>query len=180
MTRLLVLFTRSPSVTRRFPRHLFEVTRCFGVFSFALSKTSLVLWLSRPCLGRASFVAFPDHFRAGVGGGSPAWCWFWSNFRAGFIALSCLGLFEAGLELSRTMSAAGVVLELSRTISGLVLGLSGLLGVGSLSFDLNLRNFRFNLSKTSFGVLVPFLASFGTSRTISELVSGVSWLIGAV
>ena len=79
------------------------------------------------------------------------------------------------------MSAAGVVLEPSRTISGLVLGLSGLFGVGSLGVGLSVdRKFPFDLLKTSLGVLVPFLASFGASRTISELVSGVSWLIGAV
>ena len=33
---------RLPGVTRCFPRKVFEVTRCFGVFGYNLSKTSLV------------------------------------------------------------------------------------------------------------------------------------------
>ena len=47
-----------------------------------------------------------------------------------YCSLSCLGLFETGLEVCR-ISGGGMVLELSRTISGLVLGLCGLFGGGT-------------------------------------------------
>ena len=57
-------------VTRCFPSHLFEVTRCLGVFSFALSKTSLVILEPRSGLVLGLYDLFGAGFEAISGPGS--------------------------------------------------------------------------------------------------------------